>query len=52
MRIMPVGFLCTRGMGMLHLVMLRFKRVWQVGDLLFPYRFKDRVVSPEFVQYR
>jgi hypothetical protein len=49
MGVMAVDFLCTRRMGMLHLVVLRLKRVWQVGDLLFPYCFKDRVVGPEFV---
>ena len=35
--IMPVGSLSTGGVGMRDLMVLRFKRVRQVGDLLFPY---------------
>jgi|GEM_PF-4862739 hypothetical protein len=47
--IMPVGFLCTGSVGMLHLMVLRFKRVRQVSYLLFPYRFKYLVMGPEFI---
>jgi hypothetical protein len=47
--IMAVVFLCTRSMGMLHLVMFRFKRVRQVSYLLFPYRFKNLIMGLEFI---
>ena len=46
---MAVGFLCTRCMGMLHLMVLRFKRVRQVSNLLFPYSFKDCIMGLEFI---
>lgn len=48
--IMSVGFLVTGGMGMINLVVFGFKRVRQVGDLLFPDRFKDLVMGPEFIE--
>jgi hypothetical protein len=34
---------------MLHLVVLRFKRVRQVYYLLFPYRFEYRITGLEFI---
>jgi hypothetical protein len=49
-RIMPMGFLMTWSVGMIDLVVLRFKRVRQVSDLLLPYRFKDLVMGPEFIE--
>jgi len=49
MGIMPVGFLCTGSMGMLHLMVFRFKRVRQVSYLLFPYGFENRIVGLELV---
>ena len=48
--IMPMGFLATGSVGMIDLVVLRFKRVRQVSDLLFPYRFKDLIMGPEFIE--
>jgi len=36
-------------MGMINLVVLRFKRVWQVSDLLFPYRFEYRIMGLKLV---
>jgi hypothetical protein len=47
--IMPVGFLIAGSVGMMYIVVLRFKRVWQVSDLLFPYRFEYRIVGLELV---
>jgi len=47
--IMPVGSLSTGGVGMRDLMVLRFKRVRQVGDLLFPYRFEYHIIGPELV---
>jgi hypothetical protein len=47
--IMPVGFLCTGCMGMLHLMVLRFKRVRQMSNLLLPYRFKYCIMGLEFI---
>jgi len=47
--IMPVGFLFTGSVGMLHLMVLRFKRVRQICNLLFPYRFEYRIMGPEFI---
>jgi hypothetical protein len=48
--IMPVGFLATGSVGMINLVVFFFERVRQVSDLLFPDRFKDLIMSPEFVE--
>jgi hypothetical protein len=50
MRIMPVGFLCTGTVGMLHLMVLRFKRVRQVSYLLSPYGFENRIMGLELVE--
>jgi hypothetical protein len=47
--VMPVGFLCTGSVGMLHLMVFRFKRVRQVSNLLFPYRFEYRIMGLELV---
>jgi hypothetical protein len=47
--IMAMDFLGTRRMGMLHLMVLRFKRVRQVSNLLFPYSFKDCIMGLEFI---
>jgi hypothetical protein len=49
-RIVPMSFLMTGGVGMMDLVVLRFKRVRQVSDLLFPDRFKDLIMGPEFIK--
>jgi hypothetical protein len=49
-RIMPVGFLATGSVGMIDLVVFFFERVRQVSDLLFPDRFKDLIMGPEFVE--
>jgi hypothetical protein len=48
--IMPVGFLCTGSVGMLHLMVFRFKRVRQVSYLLFPYGFEYRIMGLELVE--
>jgi hypothetical protein len=47
--VMPVGFLCTGSMGVLHLLVLRFKRMRQMSNLLLPYRFKYRIMGLEFI---
>jgi hypothetical protein len=49
-RIMPVGFLCTGSVGMLHLMVFRFKRVRQVSYLLSPYGFEYRIMGLELVE--
>jgi hypothetical protein len=49
-RVVPMGFVLPGSMSVLYLLVLRFKRMWQVSDLLFPYRFQYRVMSPEFVE--
>lgn len=49
MMVMPMGFLCTGSMGVLHLMVLRFKRVRYMSDFLFPYRFKYLILGLELI---
>ncbi len=47
--VMAVRFLVAGSVGMRYLVVLRFKRVWQVSNLLLPYRCEYLIVGPELV---
>jgi hypothetical protein len=48
--IMSMGVFTSGSVGMVDLVMFFFKRVRQVGNLLFPDRFKDLVMGPELIE--